>query len=297
MHPDHARPDELADALSLIFRHQQDDERRWRVSHALRMIGQGDLDARGVFVLRDKAALTGALICTQVAGGGSLIWPPSCRSRDGEDALVRRACTWLRDGGAHLTQCLLQPDEAPLAPSLLRNGFAQVTDLLYLAHDLFIPAALPAAPSTLRFEPYDPGRPDEFHATLERTYEGTLDCPEVNGLRSIEEVIRGHQAQGAFVPSRWQLARAGAEPAGVLLLMEQPDGGDWEAAYVGLVPGHRGRGLGRELMAQALCEAKAGGAARLTLSVDRRNGPAVRLYRSLNFEECGRRLVLLAVWR
>jgi ribosomal protein S18 acetylase RimI-like enzyme len=294
MHPDHARPDELADALSLIFRHQEDAERRWRVSHALRMIGQGELDARGVFVLREGAALAGALICSQVAGSGSLIWPPACGSRESEDALVVRACAWLRDGGARLTQCLLQPGEAALAAPLLRNGFSQVTELLYLFHDLFFPASL-AAPSSLRFEPYQPDRPDEFHATLERTYEGTLDCPEVNGIRGIEEVIRGHKAQGVFVPSRWWMARTGAEAAGVLLLMEQPEY-DWEVAYVGVVPEHRGRGLGQQLMAQALCEAKASGAARLTLSVDRRNEPACRLYRSLNFVEYDRRLVLLRLW-
>src|SRR5262245_16429755 len=202
MRPDHARPDELADAFSLIFRHLDDAERRWRVSHALRLIGQGEMDARGVFVLREESSLAGALVCSPVQGAGSLIWPPSCETKEAEDALVERACAWLRDGGARLTQCLLQPDEAALAAPLLRNGFSQVTELLYLLHDLSIPASLAAAPATLRFEPYQPDRPDEFHATLQRTYEGTLDCPEVNGVRSIEEVVRGHQSQGVFVPSR-----------------------------------------------------------------------------------------------
>lgn len=300
MHPDHARPDELADAFALIFRHQSDAERRWRVSHALRLIEQGELDAKGVFVLRDPEGLAAALVCSQVAGGGSLIWPPANHTpsvtRVAEDALVLAACAWLRQGGAHLTQCLLRPDEAALAPPLSRNGFSHVTDLLYLFRELSFRGALVRRPCLLRFEPYRPDRPDEFHHTLGRTYEGTLDCPELNGLRTIEEVVRGHKAQGRFEPSRWWLARAGTQAAGVLLLMEQPEG-DWEVVYVGVVPEHRGRGLGGELMAQALVEAKASGVRRLTLSVDRRNLPAVRLYRSLQFEEYDRRLVLLAIWR
>jgi mycothiol synthase len=214
----------------------------------------------------------------------------------GQDALVARACAWLRQRGARLAQSLLPAGEAPLTPPLLRNGFDHVTDLLYLFHDLALPAALAALPSSLRFEPYRLDRPDELHETLLRSYEGTLDCPEVNGVRGIDEVIRGHKAQGAFDPSRWWLARSGSQAAGVLLLMEQHDSGDWDVAYVGVVPEMRGRGLGREMMVQALVEARAAGAPRLTLCVDRRNEPACRLYRSLGFEEYDRRLVLLALW-
>src|SRR5262249_30327881 len=149
-----------------------------------------------------------------VSDGSSLSVADASGSCDRvEDALIRRACAWLREGGAHLTQCLLPPDEAALAAPLLRNGFVHVTDLRYLFSHLFLPATLAAVPSSLRFETYRPDRPDEFHATLERTYEGTLDCPEVNGLRTIDEVIRGHKSQGLFEPSRWWLARAGAEAA------------------------------------------------------------------------------------
>ena len=31
MHAEHARPEELADAFALIFRHLRDEDRRWRV--------------------------------------------------------------------------------------------------------------------------------------------------------------------------------------------------------------------------------------------------------------------------
>jgi ribosomal-protein-alanine N-acetyltransferase len=76
-----------------------------------------------------------------------------------------------------------------------------------------------------------------------------------------------------------------------------PESGDWEVAYVGVVPEARRRGVGRELMLHALVEARAAGVARLTLSVDARNQPAWALYRGLGFDPYDRRAVFLAVWR
>ena len=204
---------------------------------------------------------------------------------------------WLHERGAKLGQCLLTPDELPLAAPLLRNGFAHVTALWYMQHDL---AAAPGSPprTRLRYLPYsqlaDPG---PFHQTLLRTYQGTQDCPEITGVRTIEEIIVGHRAQGKHDPGRWLLALAAGRPVGVLLLCEMPEWAAWDVAYVGVVPEARGRGHGRELMHRAVAEARGDGVARLTLSVDVRNRRAWRLYRALGFEAHDRREVFLAIWR
>src|SRR5262249_26485200 len=73
--------------------------------------------------------------------------------------------------------------------------------------------------------------PGLFAQVLQRTYEETLDCPEVGGVRTIAEVLEGHRAQGTSGSANWWLARLGGQPAGVLVLADL--GGEWELAYMG----------------------------------------------------------------
>jgi ribosomal protein S18 acetylase RimI-like enzyme len=119
----------------------------------------------------------------------------------------------------------------------------------------------------------------------------------VNGVRALDEILVGHQAQGRYAPDQWWLARLSDRPVGVLLTTAWMDGPGWDIPYLGLVPGARGRGLGKELVLKALLEARAAEAGQLTLAVDARNGPARGLYQGMGFEEFDRREVFLAIWR
>jgi ribosomal protein S18 acetylase RimI-like enzyme len=296
-----AGPHELEAAFRLIFRHVAEAERETRVANALRLVRQGELDPAGI-LLATAGGAVGAMACLPVPGASGLVWPPQAvegPDRTGvEDALVRHAAAWLRRRGAKLAQCLLGEDEVPLAAPLLRNGFGRVTSLWYMQHDLS-PTTGPAPDGPrLRTVPYSRLlSPAEFQRTLLRTYEGTEDCPEISGVRTIEEIIEGHRSQGKHDPGRWWLALAAGRPVGVLLLSEVPEWAAWDVAYVGVVPEARRRGYGRELMHVALAEARADGVARLTLSVDARNRSARQLYTELDFETYDRREVLLAIWR
>lgn len=296
-----ARPDEWSDALRLLFRDLEVDERERRVTSALGLLRSGELDPAGLFVEHNAGGLAGVLVCLPVPGASALFWPPRSVADEHaaarEDRLVAHALEWVRSRGAKLSQGLLTVDESKLAGSLERNGFRRVTRLWYLCHDAQLAAPDLGRLARLDYRAYDPARPTVFHETLLRTYEGTRDCPEINGVRSIEEVITGHRAQGRFDPSRWWLALEADQPVGVLLLTEMPESGDWDVSYLGVVAGARRRGFGRELMLKALLEAKAASAARVTLSVDGRNDPALQLYRSLGFVPFDRRDVFLAVWR
>jgi ribosomal protein S18 acetylase RimI-like enzyme len=205
------------------------------------------------------------------------------------------ALAWLRERGVKLVQTLLEPDEASLAAPLERHGFEAITRLWYMRHDLQIPILHLNTPARLDYRAFDDGV--EFRETLARTYAQTHDCPEVNGVRTIDEVLEGHRAQGAFDPERWWLALDAGQPVGVLIVTEMPESGDWEVAYMGVVPEARRRGFGREILLKALCEARAADVPAVTLSVDARNQPAWNLYRSLGFEPFDQRLVYLAVWR
>src|SRR5262249_26787732 len=132
---------------------------------------------------------------------------------------------------------------------------------------------------------------EQFHQTLLATYTDTMDCPEVNGVRTIDEIIEGHRVQGLHDSGRWWLALRGDQPAGVLLLTELPEWGGWDVSYLGVVPGARRKGVGTTLARKALVEAHTAGAAQLTLALDVRNLPASQLYRSLGFAPFDKREV------
>ena len=115
---------------------------------------------------------------------------------------------------------------------------------------------------------------------------------ELNGQRTIDEIIIGHQAEGKFDPTRWWLAYLDAQPVGVMLLAELLDGLTWDLSYLGIVPEYRQRGYGGRCcdgMQNAIDQK----AASLIAAVDDRNTPALKLYRAAGFEEIDTCEVLL----
>ncbi len=128
---------------------------------------------------------------------------------------------------------------------------------------------------------------------MDRTYEGTLDCPRLNGVRSTEDVLATYRRSGEFDPARWFLVRLEEQDVGCLLLADHPRNEQWELIYVGLVPSARGRGLGRQLVRHAQWLVRQAGRRRLVLSVDAANGPAIGLYASEGFVAWDRRGIYL----
>jgi ribosomal protein S18 acetylase RimI-like enzyme len=297
--PQPARQPEWAPALRLLFGHFPPEERDRREAIALELIHRGEFDPHGLFVLCGKDGIGGAVACLAVPGATGLLWPPAVRvgGTEAEDRLLRHALSWLRGQGVKLVQTLLAPQEEGLAAPLLRHGLAHVTDLYYLRHEPGMPLKGIDAAARLEFEPFDPDNPARFQETLWGTYEDSLDCPEISGARTLEEVMTGHRAQGRFDPDRWWLALEGDHPVGVLLMTELPETGEWDLAYMGVVPGARRRGFGREMLLHALAEARAADAPRVVLSVDVRNRPAWQLYHRAGFEPFDRRAAYLVVWR
>jgi ribosomal protein S18 acetylase RimI-like enzyme len=298
-----ADPTELADAFRLLGQHLPTAERDQRVANALSLVQQGELTCDNVAVVPGPHELLGALVFVPLAGAAGLLWPPQTvlgTAPDAlEDALIQYGLARLRQGGAKLVESLLVASDVFLAPSLERNGFIHITALQYLQHDL-APAAEPetaslpaAAAMSLSYQAYSDGDRDLFHQTLLRTYEDTLDCPELNGVRTLDEIVAGHRAQGRYDPRRWWLALAADQPAGVLILADVPELQGWDLSYVGVVPEARGRGLGSALIGKALAEARVARARQLTLAVDIRNGPARRLYNRLGFQPFDQREVFL----
>jgi ribosomal protein S18 acetylase RimI-like enzyme len=295
-----ARPNELGAAFDLIFKQYGATERRARVAEALQLVRQRELPPEGVWVARRGTQLVGALVCLILPGASGLIWPPQVAAgidaTEMEDQLTEDACAWLRGRDAKLAQALLTDEEKRLAAPLERNGFKHITSLWYLRCDRVGSSELSRKRERLRYQPWTTTR-EVFQETLLRTYEGTLDCPEVNGVRTIDEILAGHRGQRTDDPATWWLAFEDDRAVGVVLVSEIPEGGAWDLSYLGVIPEVRECGVGRELVRKVQSEAQLARVRSVSLSVDTRNRPAWRLYLGAGFEPYDRREVYLAVWR
>lgn len=286
---------ELPEALALLFQHLPEDDRCARLRQAEAQLGQGDWRAEELLAAHDeKGELCGVMVCTALPGASGLCWPPQVRPGDNkealEDQLVQASLAKLRGGGAKLAQAFLWPEDTFLARPLERNGFHQVTQIEQLRHSLQ-GLDFPVLPTKLTYQTYA-DNPDLFAKVLERSYEGTLDCPELNGVQTIDEILAGHRGQGEYRPDCWWLAYLADQPVGVLLLTVR-DQDSWEIAYLGVVPEARRQGCGRQLVQLALENSCKNGARQLTLSLDARNVPARRLYEGMGFSLVGWREVYL----
>ncbi|MFO0809269.1 MAG: GNAT family N-acetyltransferase [Gemmataceae bacterium] len=290
-----AQVNERSAALRLLFHHLPADECRRRCAVTLAMIDSGELDPAGLFVARSRGDVVGVIIAAVLSGRGAAIWPPVATSVSTADALVVVASEWLRGCGVRVAQALLDTADLSTAAPLLLHGFRHATALWYLRHELELATDWLGRPERLTFTEYVESDAERFGAILVETYDGSLDCPEVSGIRSPIEAIASHQSASANM-SQWWLAEWRGDPIGVLLVNAAADGDGWDVAYVGVVPAKRQRGYGRELMRKALFEAKAAGVPWLGLAVDARNVPARALYKSLGFEPIECKEVVLAIW-
>jgi ribosomal protein S18 acetylase RimI-like enzyme len=294
-----ARAEERAEALRLYFQQVPEDERAGRVDRGLELVASGQIAADGVVVCRHGGRIVGAMVGLALPGGAGLAWLPQVLlGHDNvliEDRLVEFTCGWLQQRGCKFAQALLATSEPQIAEPLERHGFRHVTTLYYLQKILERQEHLPSP--RLLYQPLPLADAALFQQTLERSYRHTLDCPELNEVRTVEDVLAGYQAMPGCRLDRWWLACQDDRPVGILITVELRGQPAWELLYVGLVPEARGRRLGQEMTRKAMHEAWSAGAERLTLTVDDRNAPARQTYAALGFEAFDRRAVLLRIFR
>ena len=275
-----AAPADWPAACALLARHLPPPRDLVRADQLVRLLVAGEIDPVGLRVVRRGRTVVGAMMTQLTPGNAASVWPPA---GDGGDALAADAVERLRSAGVTHAQCLLDPLEGADPSPLVRSGFRWVT-ALHFYRRLGTPP--PPADDRLRAVPFAQAGADLAVGTILATYVGGLDCPELDGVRSADDVRVGYAA--AFSGAAGWLACLGGQPVGVGVLL--PDAYGVELAYLGLIPEARGRGLGAALLNQAL--ARAGGAD-VRLSVDARNTPARRLYERAGFEPTVRRDVYL----
>lgn len=202
---------------------------------------------------------------------------------------------------AKIAQGLPDPREYWAVEAFRGAGFVKVGDLSYLRRELQsprTPAPAPQWPEGIAVVQVsslpDPAERDRLLiAALDGSYQQTLDCPELCGLRETGDVLASHRATGVFDPSLWWLVLGADRPKGCMLLSRCPENRSVELVYLGLSPELRGKGIARRLLDLGASRAAAPNYDEMTCAVDQRNSPALALYRRSGFSSFAQRIALV----
>ena len=209
--------------------------------------------------------------------------------------LVDSAVRGLRTTNVAMAQALVDPGDGSEERLFIAGGFQKLAELDYLERPVprFGSIVPPPFPTGVEIQPWDQADHAMLVALLERTYEHTLDCPGLAGLRRTEDILAGHLASGTPIPEWWHILRIDGQPEGALLFNRGADPRNLELVYLGLTPAARGKGLGRTLLTQGLSLLDGDAARTIVLAVDRANHPATGLYRRAGFRFSVRRIALV----
>ncbi len=271
-----------------------------RLGHARiqRLLGAaqvGQIDMRGLFYARRGDQLVGASWGQIVPGRTAFCWPPCISPREPEATatqLQQAVDQYLNEEQIVLSQAILPLSDLTGAVRLTRAGYRHLTDLNYLVSER---PTFPADPplTSLEFCSSDSVDRDRWKQLIEWTYGGTLDCSDLEGVRQIEDVLSGYEQTGTFAPHWWVVARYENEDVGCLALADHPEHHQVELMYMGLVPEHRGRGWGHELVRYAQWLAGRSRRQRMVLAVDDTNWPAQSIYERCGFQIWDQRSVFI----
>jgi ribosomal protein S18 acetylase RimI-like enzyme len=246
-------------------------------------------------------------VCLAVPGSGKtaalVISGPGSEGHLERVSALNAACAELpraeQIGGriVRLAQALPEPSESWAVQAYLDAGFSKVGDLIYMRRAMSEPFAEPPAswPAGVQVRQVSSLDADRalLVSALDRSYERTLDCPELCGLRETGDVLESHRATGVFDPKLWWIAFLDGQPHGCILMARAPEQHSVELVYLGLSPELRGRGVGTGLLRQSLAQVALVDAEFVACAVDDRNAPALRLYERHGFREFGRRVALV----
>ena len=207
--------------------------------------------------------------------------------------LIRAACRALDPHDLRLIQALLDPYQKLEVEAFTCAGFAQLAHLLYMTRKPSRAARPLDLGDDIQVTHWSEKQRSLFADTILASYDQTMDCPGLLGLRDIDDIIQGHMATGRFEPKLWYALNCGKDPAGVMLLNPIPQHDAIELVYLGVAVKYRGRGLSRRLLEHALGVALERSASSLILAVDEHNDPAIRLYRAMRFISNARKLAMI----
>ncbi len=182
-------------------------------------------------------------------------------------------------------QCIINENEIEKEKILQKAGFRLLCPLNIMEANL-LKNTLPNIEnnSNINWLKFTDTPENEFENIIWATYENSLDCPEITGLRTKREILIGHKYSGDFTPRFWKILQCDNKNAGIILLNQSVEQSDrLDLIYMGIVPEFRGRKLAKTMLTRTMIQAKNNAKTKMCLAVDSRNIPAINLYRKLGF--------------
>ena len=299
----------MRSALSLILAPSDRLAADREVGDFLRLTAQRAIDLNLIAVAQEANRLLWALLPMPTLGRTLQLLSPNylfdTAQIEPAGRLIDSVCDDYAKRGTTLAQVLIDPASAGIRSLYCRHGFIEMAELKYLQGTPRISKPALELPPDYFYQPYSPATHGYFAEAIRASYRDSLDCPALNGMRDMDDVLAGHRSAAGpagaaeFDPSLWRVllhrppGGGEAVPRGVLLLCRIDASEAMELVYIGLAPEARGRGLGTLLVRQALADAAADNRRRLTLAVDSRNRPALALYFRHGFQKIGEKIALI----
>jgi GNAT superfamily N-acetyltransferase len=279
-------------ALRLLYPNPDQDS---RIALFQEMIDQGLGSPDHLLIARRDDELVGVCWAAVCPGGIAFVTSPRVVPGQTEatcQALLTVLHQRLSSAGVQLAQATVGDRTDPAFGRLVRGGFGDSTELIYLSCDVttFLDRQLTSPLAFIPFAELDQSR---LARVIEQTYVQSRDFPALHEHRTVEQVLTSYRALGNNRTDRWFLVQHLHKDVGCLILNEQTTGPGWDLVYMGLVPEVRGRGWGRHLVQHAQLLAARRNCPLLLLGVDAQNEPAIKVYLSSGFESIGRELVLV----
>ena len=288
--PDHAQREALR---FLVAGRPRDVASALRAEAYEQMIDRCGGRCRLWWARRGRQCVAAVMVVPSAGRVGVLfLCPPEAPGVEGPclPGVVRAASRQVLDDGLSFVQSLLPPSRLAEVDVLLSAGFRRLAELIYLQRALGVPVE-PVQAREITWRNLRQCGQEELAAVIRGTYEQSLDCPGLMGLRRMDDIIAGHKASGVFRPKSWWIAHGAGEPVGCILVNDSaacPDSMD--VVYMGVLRRFRGRGLGRTMVHHAAHRARRHKRSFLTVVVDGSNDYAKRVYEREGFRETSRRL-------
>jgi len=207
--------------------------------------------------------------------------PGSTQGFKVEDALVNYVVELCRRWGIFSVRItswvrVLQRKHYQMVSCFLRNGFKLDWSILDLVK--LIQEEDRSFESTLSFRTVDGVGSETFLKLMVESYEGAVERWFTKEMlaREAPKWIK----EETFDPSLWIAAYLNDEPIGTCVSRLKPYP---NIDFIGVLPKHRRKGFGTQIMKKTITCLAEKGAKRVFLGVDEMNIPAVKLYEKLGF--------------
>jgi len=295
-------PIELTECLKWLLNSVSPQRAQWIVSQLTDCVSRQKTSDIYAVELRHGEQIQGAAIAIlQPPSAATLLAIHQSEGISGDSApdrivglaaIMDRLQSRLRTAGLRFLQ--VSADDREPGPKFEQLGFYWIADLVFLVLDSeqWSDITLPDSTNSYVFSVVgDDSRLREIACRIAcESFAETKDCPRLSEFRSPAEIVTGYTASATFDPTLWRVLFLEGEPVGCLFLTAhgpiddvhaEPAGtpcGMLELSYMGVVPKHRGNGLGRRLLTEAASVGRHRNVERMVLAVDRQNSPAISLY-------------------